>query len=124
MSKELDAEVAEKVMGWPRHQYLQHEFGTRTYPYFAVERDGVRVDFDDEEFPRLFAPSTSLTAAFEVVEKMRVDGWHFSLHSNSGPSGDLWEAEFAQSSAKSFHYFDPSPAAAICGAALLTSEQP
>lgn len=70
MSRELDRDVAEKVVGW---RYREDDGG-----FFApgdewfVDQDGLRVECVD-----LPTYSTSISAAWEVVEKMREIGFTY-----------------------------------------------
>lgn len=107
--RELDALVAEKVMGWKRmtegevHPYTFDE----VYPCAAAagfdrsrvsawwfdprrvnekgEPEAMRVAEDegdpDYEFP-VFAPSTDIADAWQVVERMRRDGFHVGIADN------------------------------------------
>ena len=69
MSRELDARVAEKVMGlYPvRHCGKLYEFA-RKDPNAPLN------------IVRLSHYSTDIRAAFEVVEKLGEDGWIITLH--------------------------------------------
>jgi hypothetical protein len=74
-NQELDKLVAEKVMGWDVHYILP--FGQRPH------HEGVEHFFDHENntnfLPGQWTPSESEEAAFEVVHKMRNDGFSFKL---------------------------------------------
>lgn len=63
--KRLDAWVAEHVMGW-RPLALSRDFDGNFFP---------------EDAPNY---STDIAAAWQVVEKMRADGWHYSIGSLPG----------------------------------------
>lgn len=70
--RELDALVAEKVMGWRRHPTDRWHDGERELDRdHAVEGGGGDYYHPDEPW----SPSTEIAAAWEVVEKMRE---HFS----------------------------------------------
>lgn len=86
MSRKIDALVAEKVMGyrWYRHRALTHEVVlARPSAYFE---DGTLWDRcadsrqnDERDTGNAGLYSTSIAAAWDVVEKMRIDGWNFSM---------------------------------------------
>ena len=86
-NKELDRWIAEKVMEWEA-----------TYPdrfsgdHFSAHGDQFRYGLAKAKYPNgleehEWTPTTSISQAFEVVEKMRELGWGFVLHSSYLPSG-------------------------------------
>ena len=96
-SQTLDALVAEKVMGWtwykpPAHLHLL------SYWTDGVERqDAQSVTLPHECTKGTWSPSSSIAAAWEVVEKFsdpehgsfvdlwrRSDGWHCEIRSDTG----------------------------------------
>ena len=92
--RKMDMLVAEKVMGWKRH-------GT------------------DIAASNPFPYSTSISAAWEVVEKMEKDGFNFFIESCK-PAYDWW-AQFApRNKDTEFHSEAPTASLAICRAALKT----
>lgn len=74
--RELDAMVAEKVMGWKRMRWCdwkQDERTSLTYSWHDVDGKMVKLaeNSDDYEDPRpAWSPSTSIADAWEVVEKL------------------------------------------------------
>jgi hypothetical protein len=112
MSREIDAEVAEKVMGWQRQP---------DYNYW--------MSFPPGETLKLHAliatwhPSTDIAVAMDVVAKMCVDGWSFAC---TLYEGKLPYASFCRGTAKSSRNAEAeSLPEAICRAALaaIASEQ-
>jgi hypothetical protein len=65
--RELDALVAEKVMGWIKYIQLDVSWWSDSD---YLNDDGIDLMVCD------FKPSTNLQQAFEVVEKMRERGWY------------------------------------------------
>ena len=114
---EMNALVAEKVMGWTRCSNEDCQ-GCDHPIYLTGGRWIVRVpgrDWDDDDY--IFAPSTGISAAWMVVEKMREMGFMFRLQ-----SFDTVGAEFQQP----WGFFVSSSATtappAICKAALKAVE--
>ena len=107
MTRELDAEVAEKVMGWKPLE------DSAMYPNHGwAGSDGLFLchAFD-------FEPSTDIAAAFQVVEKMRERGYEFSLDSNT--AGDKQDGEpLWIASVGKWSRMGQTPSEAICRAAL------
>lgn len=135
MSREIDAEVAEKVMGWAdiRPYFTGGPFGVNSF-------EGKRGKFDEEKFWRdhpgskesggginrnvpVEVPnySTDISAAFQIVDSMEdaqfklkhwVDSWRLpgeeDWHKKS-----RWEAEF-----EGIYAGGNTAAEAICNAAL------
>jgi hypothetical protein len=87
--RELDALVAEKVMGWH-----SSEDG-----YFWLRVDGGFGGYVTEEPPfsggraPRFAPSTDITAAWQIVEHMHKRGFHIVLWFDDFGTGQ-WGARF------------------------------
>lgn len=81
MSKKLDAIVTEKVMGWPK-------IGESKSGYFTLhehpEHGRIQVGpmKPSGNFTRPWSPSTQIESAWEVVEKMRDDGWVVEIETN------------------------------------------
>ena len=99
--RELDALVAEKVMGWRREQYW---FDNK--PMIGlIGPEGVRYV---DEYPQY---STDIAAAWEVVDEMRKFGQNFSLYRKEGEN--FWACSFGIYCA-----LDSTPALTICRAAL------
>lgn len=74
---ERDALVAEKVMGWKDDPY---------HPSIYWQMDEAHFRSKEE-----FSPLTSISAAFEVVEKMIESGHCVKIDFNAGGS---WQVEF------------------------------
>lgn len=72
---ELDALVAEKVMGW---RWLHDGLGNMAW-YEGLHDTGWGDGGDAGRNRRAWAPATDIAAAWQVVEKMRSDGWLVSL---------------------------------------------
>lgn len=114
--RELDALVAEQVMGWKRVE-KGHVYFWRTKEMVAEllreHPDVLAVDY----FPCPYF-STEIAAAWEVVEELARRCWHLSLDYPSGNSRWEWMACFRPQPPGSFVYADTAPVA-ICRAALL-----
>lgn len=94
--RELDALIAEKVMGWKRMSYMEAEPGCK-YPsperitgyWHSLDLKEQRraEDCDDYYSPEdAWSPSTDIASAWEVVEKM---GRHeISIHMRSDSNTD------------------------------------
>lgn len=117
---ELDALIAERVMGWTR---WRHEDGivhlhapedARWLPrYNAAPTDERFTEWDTSTFKA----STDIAAAWTVVEKMRTCGHHFIL-CDSQVEG--WAAEFGQCGPvpTTLRRYAQTAPLAICKAAL------
>lgn len=77
-NREIDARVAEQVMGWKR---VKHPLRVGNGQY-ALSHDGEIII--QSHYQSLvvdtFSPSSSIADAFSVVEKMREMGFGFSCH--------------------------------------------
>jgi hypothetical protein len=105
-SRELDALVAEKVMGWKAER-------RPTGNLMAILPDDSRVCVEHVQgcLPaRRWNPSEDIAVAWEVVEKMRERGLLLKLHQGN-PHG--WTAQFAE-----VWHVDLTAPLAICLAAL------
>ena len=105
--RELDALIAEKVMGWRK------------------TRGGYTNDLTKQwSVPEKQLPlySTSIKAAWEVVEKLRGKGYYFDLDGDKdgGARGELipWIAEFSNVNKKKYSGYAKTAPHAICLAAL------
>lgn len=93
---ELDARVAEKVMGLPPDQWRHDAPGCEDTYYNQCTKCGATQDskfsefYDQEVCPEPAPYSTDIAAAWLVVEKLGVDG--FMLHKS--PVGSYWRAKF------------------------------
>ena len=109
---ELDALVAEKVMRCKirRSEYYGHE-GETECGCEEFQKHGP----DDYQEEGLMTPySTDISAVWSVVEKLRGEGWVFSL-ANAGGS---WSAGFGRVGGKTVLEFAETAPLAICEAAL------
>lgn len=128
--RELDALIAEKVMGTPK--YWSVWFACSHYGNFngldqaQVYAEKIQGDFKAHVLPYSDEPnySTSIAAAWEVVNHLLCHGWDekhfFQLHYDNV---DLWDASFYKESSSDGGGPEvwgtaDSPALAICLAAL------
>jgi len=79
--RDLDALVAERVMGWVCPDQ---------YNYWMTIHPGGT--FDLHQLKATWSPSTDIAAAMLIIDKLRADGWHFSCDDFGG---EPWWAEFA-----------------------------
>lgn len=109
---DLDAAVAEKIMGWYRND---DEFEWREESGFSV---GWASD-DDSVWPA-FRPSMDIACAWKVVKEMRERGWDFVLEWDH-PEALSAVAGFRRIASYGLAYTsrdDATPELAICHAAL------
>lgn len=119
--RELDAEVAIKVMRWtpmPKGFRWKASDGDT---YFG---DGWKHKWEDDSGPHkeLWNPSSSIAHAWLVVEEMRKRGWNVSItyyHFTKQWSMLFWNPHTEISGIR---YSGPSIERAICGAALAALE--
>ena len=120
--RELDALVAEKVMGWTMGDY---EPGL----YYTTRPGGPVAVISPTWTPRMpfhrFLPSTDIAAAWEVVERLYDLRWIIGLGSLAqNPRGwrcelcNMWEDDFERAPSDIEANADTAPLA-ICRAALL-----
>ena len=113
---ELDALVAEKVMGWHIQQLSSYSFAA----WFDSDNSqtGWTEEPDDYDSLRYFIgvwhPSTNIEAAWEVVE--RVKDWRITL-SGGEYEGDGWSVGVTNNTDTYYGLADTAPLA-ICLAAL------
>lgn len=86
--REMDARVAEKVMGWPGCEDGLWSEGSHPSHGGRVrwcDHDSDAIDiYNDTE---VWSPTTSVDAAFAVLERMRELGWKYSIiHAIDGPA--------------------------------------
>lgn len=102
MSRELDREIAEKVMGWKkdgRFDWVSNERGFES-----------RISS--------FQPSQDISAAFLVVEKMRELG--FLMLTLGQHIDNTWRCKFTNANTfEDFSFISKTAPDAICRAALL-----
>lgn len=108
--RDLDALVAEKVMGWMTRGTGE----SISDPAEWVMPNGLR----GREAPPFY--STDISAAWQVVEKMNRDGWCFRVASAS-PDNNYYEGYFVKGDKVSQVWLDTAPHA-ICVAALKAVE--
>ena len=134
MSRELDAQVAERIFGWVRLDRSASSKPDELYPP-GVRPDSVPPGYRDAhhtapEFRAVPAYSTSIAAAWQVVERFEADGWKVCVAKGELFPGDeeseLWECYF-QKPAPDGGVWEPeghaeTPALAICRAALEGAE--
>ena len=122
-NREIDRQIAEKVMGWKEKYHGMTDSCRFAYSYW-VDSLGIQ-QYDTGKGTSLhqflWQPTTNIAHAFEVVEKMRDNGWTFAICNNNVLGGDycgeFWNDEHPMDSGE-FMKFDNSPAMAICLAAL------
>lgn len=105
--RELDALIAEKVMGWKVFRNGEH--GPHRWEA-ETDRGTLRV-IDSSYSGDGFSPSTDIAAAWEVVEKVRKEAGDFQLALVD--YGSAWAARFDKASA-----VERTAPHAICLAAL------
>lgn len=105
-NQEINKEIAEKVMGWKDGKHPHDDFLNSGWGGGYV-----------------FSPSTDISDAWLVVEKMREKGFWFDL--NNG-EGDSWDANFEEKTLiAELHSVrgEKSAPLAICKAALKAIEK-
>lgn len=112
--RELDAAVAERVMGWTR-THETHRLHGRTYLRGAAPATG--------RLQAVPAYSTDIAAAWLVVEKLREHGWFPSVQAQEecGQLGGRWLCEVDPR----FSFIDGDGSTAplaVCRAALAAME--
>lgn len=119
--RELDAAVAERVMGWTNVHYDGPTDRIR-YVWMGIPPDGRTYNAEVSYF------STDVAAAMQVVDKMFADGWAVdmgrNIHDVKGP--DDWGAGFHGGNNRSGVYveeYSESLPRAICMAALRVLEK-
>lgn len=105
--RELDAAVAERVMGWR----------TSTISPNVWHSEAEHNSFHKDKF----RPSGSIEAAMQVVEKMVADGWDVYLMNSDDFVEGQWECEFS-GKPNGATYVRKSLPEAICRAALKALE--
>jgi hypothetical protein len=115
VGRELDALVAEKVMGWVLTRRGGEGKYRDTMYWNGAQDKGSQVDWH-------WHPSTDIAAAMQVVEKMFSDGWAVELTRNiDNGKPEAWEAGFYGGNERNGLYktaYCDSLALAICRAAL------
>jgi hypothetical protein len=117
--RELDAEVAEKVMGWQRHLTDSNREQYVVVPPNWTDWSTARwLGHDLNELVPAY--STSIEAAWQVVARMISLGWSADLFQNSiGPMAKFEREGYPTAYSGRYGWDDPSTMAeAICRAAL------
>ncbi len=128
--RELDILVAEEVMGWkdgeeefcnsgwlkPNDSEIQPWVWSGWLTHNASDSNDFTVAYVGKE---IWNPSTSIAAAWEVVEKMMetCDNETLEFHKNDDRTWELWSYSICQ------WIWGESPAHAICLAALKAAEK-
>lgn len=127
-SRELDALIAERVMGEPKPVYT---FGPTLV--FAAEypasrggmwREEVRYDEGDVPTWRPLAFSTDIAAAWMVMERMRADGFSAEVTGHPGRGFHCHIYEGTGTRRRNGYALADAAPLAICRAALLAVEEP
>ncbi len=139
MSRDLDIKVAEKVMGWKRMSWKDYHDQERASGHFngTDERDDLTYswhnaegkmiaraeDSDDYYQPsEAWSPSTSIEAAWDVVDAMRLKGFAFRVCSSEyeegcGEAGEICADFSPMNGGHVFSAFASTAPEAICKAA-------
>ena len=113
MASEIDARVAE-AFGW---RIVQHKGATTVKPLrIWTAPDGEEMGYEDT-----FRPSTDISTAWLVVEKMRERGYWLTLEQLVNDE-DSWGADFGNEYGESFPGIGLTAPLAICRAALQALE--
>ena len=107
--REMDALVAERVMGWYRVGAMWCK-GANSFAAQAEEVAGC---------PKIWTPSTDIAAAWEVVEKLREKAW---VSVTSGKTGNPCYCEVDVVGGEIWHVTADTAPLAICRAALKLCE--
>lgn len=111
-SREIDAAIAEKIMGWYSLKESTNTFGNTTY-YGLTFQDDARGGYEIPYY------SSSISAGLEVVEKMRELGWYFEGANHEPDAIGPWLASFTTNDATdSIDVVGSSLPYCICLAAL------
>lgn len=117
MSRELDIEVAEKIMGheWRVINRRRQNFHAPS-GLIVIYKEGKELNYTGHGKSNLLEFSSDISAAMEVVEKMRSDGWSFAC---TLYEGQLPYASFCKRTVASSRNAEAdSLPEAICRAAL------
>jgi hypothetical protein len=122
----IDADVAEKVMGWRRELYAGRFYwfgpydGRRhirvTYDDVELGEDAV-LAFAEESDTECWSPSTDIVTAWQVVEHLFAAGWALNIAGERGP-GRPWDVRYWKGGERGMAFADTAPLA-ICKAALI-----
>jgi hypothetical protein len=131
-TREKDAELAIKVLGWKRFTFgpaskrsgdraywmdtADHQHGPSGIPGAVVEATPDLEPYSDglRNVPRFHSDAGAMV---QLIEGMRAKGWKFRLVSDAG--GSEWFAEFIHHSDQKDGWFKaPTPMAAVAAAAL------
>lgn len=118
--RKLDAEIAERVIGWTRYPKAMHPTDNRTIE--GILYCPPKMPWDSNALNVVPAYSTDIAAAMEVVEKLRADGWSFAC---TLYEGRLPYASFCKKTVASSRNAEaPTLPEAICRAALALVDGP
>ena len=87
--RKLDAEVAEKVMGWTREV---QDGGVEGFRDAAGKFHVVGPGF--ESFHNFWSPSTDLAAAWSVIDAMRANGYSVDIDDFTARTPNVWTVRF------------------------------
>lgn len=114
---ELDRLIAEKVMGWTVYQIpgmsIQPRGEPEMRPAIEYRKDGSLTYSEADDESLFWSPSTDITHAWEVVERMIALGKALSMATH-GHDNEEWSVTFGRSNALAH-----TAELAICRAALL-----
>jgi hypothetical protein len=114
MSKEIDAQIAEMVMGWTWCPGEGQSGCDDSWMLYNSDGEGI------DEYPAGWSPSTDIAAAFEVVDKIVGDQYRyvFRLEQLTGRMAPgRWWAYFDKDAEQFAGHGETAPLA-ICKAAL------
>lgn len=127
MTREIDREIAEKVMGWKLgkpewcHGPMMHG---GSFIRFWLDKDGQYAKHGATIFSEQWNPSTDIFAAWQVVEKMREKGRHFLFmmsHESGLSIASFYLGPHDRNDLSATEEFDKA-SLAICRAALKAVE--
>ena len=117
--REIDVAIACELFGWSPAQVIQDASGA--YRWLYDEAGGLR---GSESLPRF---SEDISAAFLVVERLRVLGWTVSPQGIPGDSDESWQCVLGKielSPEYTIEAYAPTAPLAICRAALASTHPP
>jgi len=138
MSRDIDRKIAEKVMGWTLAPKTRWSKSQKVLVYldppkfdgteYLIGRDGyvhkhvmMSELCDMPEDADIFSPTTSISTAWEVVEKMKGLGYWLQIRV-SWHEKEIVSAEFGRPSEEYKEYANTAPMA-ICLAALRATKE-
>jgi len=135
MSAKLDALVAERVLGWAwwsacgkshlcppfAADYPMFKNNTHFRPGKRWEECPIELTYSTYKNMTLPRPSTSIADAWQVVEKMRSDGWCYDADDTTGTKDEPHTVRFGRADNTEWDYTVQNAATfplAVCKAAL------